>query len=185
MRSTARAARSLSLNDSEKILSWEKLRMRNNMQITLADLGVTEKSRVVVALPNSLGAVISTLGAWRLGACVFFLSYELVSSERKALLEQVQPVLVVSTWKNLAYKTLTMPVTLDYSLNTKAVGRVDIVSFPARAMATASSPGMPKIILEEAPLIYGVRFCPMGICYRAASGTDAADLRQSAPLAVQ
>lgn len=141
---------------AENIVTWSQLKNAvNNMALAMKEEGVEEGARIVAALPNSIGAVVSALAGWRLGACVFFLSPELVSGERRELLSQVRPALVLSSWKDVECRAMTVSDKLDYSFNAAAGALPDLVSKPSKATATGGSTGIPKIILEEAPMLYG------------------------------
>lgn len=140
----------------EHIVTWAQLRNAvNNMALRMKGEGVHPGGRIVVALPNSIGTVVAALAGWRLGACVFFLSSELVSSERRELLSQVGPNLALSAWKDVEHPTMTAADKLDYTYHAEAEALPDEVSKPSKATATGGSTGIPKIILEEAPMLYG------------------------------
>ena len=130
-------------------------RLTDSMAAYLSGLGIAQGSRVVVALPNGIASVVSTLGVWRLGACAFMLSSQLVPEERQRLLDQVRPQLVISAWGDAGYPALKLTDDMVFSLPPCGMELPDRISAPGRATATGGSTGMPKIIIEEAPLVYG------------------------------
>ena len=140
----------------KRSITWSLLHQSvNRMAHHLKDHKVTVKSRVVIALPNSISAVIATLGAWRLGSCVFFLSYQLTPSEQENLLEQIKPDLILAAWKNTSYPVIPITDQTIIKLENGGEELPDIVSVPCRATATGGSTGIPKIIIEEVAMHYG------------------------------
>ena len=146
----------LDKDGAERTVTWEQLRRdTNKTAMYLRGLGVGKDSRVVIALPNGIPAVLTALAVWRLGACAFFLSSQLVPGEQRGLLDQIKPNLVASAWKCEGYKSISMT---DKTIDALAPGGdelPDLVSCPGKAMATGGSTGVPKIILEHASLLYG------------------------------
>lgn len=141
----------------EKRISWSELCAKvNDMAAYLGSKGVEEKSRVVIAMPNGIPTVVTTLAVWRLGACSFVLSQELVPSERKVLLDQVEPELVVSSWKDVTkYQSISINDSVLAELPRCDKELPDYISNPGKATATGGSTGIPKIIIEEADLVFG------------------------------
>lgn len=136
-------------------VSWRELRSYvDRLSARLNALGIGEGSRVVVAMPNSLGAVSAMLAVWHLGGCAFLLSSELPENERRLLLGQITPALVISAWKNCGCETLNLTET-ELAALPDAEPLPDVIGVPAKACATGGSTGTPKIIIEDAPLVYG------------------------------
>src|SRR5437868_14315406 len=84
---------------SEALLSWAHLERRANQ---VADLmrsrGIDETSTVVVALRNSPEHLYATFGAWKAGASLLPLRYDLPQWERERILELVDPTAVIAVW---------------------------------------------------------------------------------------
>lgn len=140
----------------ETIATWrELLHYTDTLASHLNSLGCCTGSRVVVAMPNSVAAVISTLAVWRLGACAFMMSYQLVRQERKILLDQIKPDLVLSAWGDGKYPELNVTDELIHSLPPGGGDLPDHISKPGRATTTGGSTGVPKIILEDAAFLFG------------------------------
>lgn len=146
---------SISKNGKSEQISWQGLLSSVNfMSRFLLKYDLKPQAKVVIALPNKISTVITTLAVWHLGCCVFFLSQELTSNERNCLLNQIKPDLVLGPWLHLPYPMGHIPKELeDYSFE-EATPLPDIVSAPSRATATGGSTGVPKIIVEEAALLY-------------------------------
>ena len=69
-------------------VSYSELDRRSSQSARyFADLGVDEDSTIVIGLPNCLEHVISSYGAWKLGATVLPLRWDMPARELNALLE--------------------------------------------------------------------------------------------------
>lgn len=151
------AVTELDRDGAERTVTWRQLRSHTDaLAAYMAKLGVGESSRVAVAMPNSIETVLATLAVWRLGACVFLLSHELVPDERRTLLGQIDPVLLLSSWKNLDRPMLNVTEKLISELPESDGSELpDLVSCPGKALATGGSTGVPKIIIDREPIAFG------------------------------
>jgi bile acid-coenzyme A ligase len=101
-------------------------------------------------MPNSVAHVVAMYGAWKAGACVLPLRWDLPAWERDRVLEVARPSLVIGDWAGAAGLPMLPSSALaapDYS--SEAVP--DRVASPARAIATSGSTGTPKIIVLRDP----------------------------------
>lgn len=143
-------------NKGQKTYTWRELKgLTDKVAWSLHQRGIMTGSGMVIAMSNSVAAVAAALAAWHLGCCVYFLSWELPEKELGLLLEQIQPQMVLSPGKHGSWPCM--------DLSAKAIGELpepggvlpDVDHVPARATATGGSTGVPKVIVEEAPLRYG------------------------------
>lgn len=145
----------LGKDGTERIISWQELRQTTDKAAAyLKTRGVQKGSRVVVAQPNGLPEVVAALASWHLGACVFFLSSQLVDGEQKVLLDQISPDLVLSYWKQDTYKNIAITDKLLRHLEPGVENLPDEISCPGKALATGGSTGIPKIIIDYSALLY-------------------------------
>jgi bile acid-coenzyme A ligase len=92
--------------------------------------------------------VIAALAAWKLGACVLPLRWDLPEWERARLLELARPALVVAgDWDPHGAPLLPLADVVA-SESGPAPEREDRVADPARALASSGSTGRPKLILK-------------------------------------
>ncbi|MHB1931099.1 MAG: AMP-binding protein, partial [Acidimicrobiales bacterium] len=83
----------------DQVVSWRELdRRANQVARLLGSSGARTGSLVVVALPSSVEHLCTAIGAWRLGACVLPLRWDLPAWERDRLLQVAAPDLLVGDW---------------------------------------------------------------------------------------
>jgi bile acid-coenzyme A ligase len=135
----------------EHDVSWRTLdEASNRVARLLGDHGVDAGATVVTAMPNSVPHVVAMYGAWKAGACVLPLRWDLPEWERQRVLDVAQPRLVIGDWEAV----IGAPVLPSAAL--AAAGYPsrpvpDIVPMPAKAIATSGSTGTPKIIVLRGP----------------------------------
>ncbi len=136
---------------SERRVRWDELERRANQVARLLDQrGVAQGDTVVVALVNSAEHFFCTLAAWKLGATVLPLRWDLPPWERDRLLELARPAAVVGAWEDAAPGTVGLgDVASSASLSGDPVP--DRVADPARSIATSGSTGRPKLIVTPGP----------------------------------
>ncbi|HEX5367675.1 MAG TPA: AMP-binding protein [Acidimicrobiales bacterium] len=138
----------------EAEVSWAELERRaNQMAHALADREVGEGDVVVVALPNSVQHLVASFGAWKRGASVLPLRYDLPSWERDRMLELAGAKVVVGDWLDAPAGTVTS-ADIDASADRDTAPPPDRVPPCARLIATSGSTGSPKIIVTPAPGLY-------------------------------
>jgi bile acid-coenzyme A ligase len=141
----------VSQNGNEHDVSWRELdEASNRVARLLDDHGVGQGSTVVTALPNSVAHVVAMYGAWKAGACVLPLRWDLPEWERERVLEVARPTVVVGDWDGVTGVPVLRSSALeasDYSSDPVP----DRVPSPAKAIATSGSTGTPKIIVLRAP----------------------------------
>jgi len=135
----------------ERRVSWVELDRRSNQTARLlATRGVSTGSLAVVALANSPEHFFSTFGAWKLGATVLPLRWDLPAWERDRLLGLADAAVVVGTWDDDVPGLLRLEdVVASAALDDGPVP--DAVADPARAIATSGSTGSPKLIVTPGP----------------------------------
>jgi bile acid-coenzyme A ligase len=140
---------------AERTISWRELDRRSNQAARLfARAGVGQGSIMVVALENSSEHFFADFGAWRLGATVVPLRWDLPSWERDRLLTLARPAAVVGSWTEAPYPVLS-PADLDNSRELDDGPLPDRVADPVHAMASSGSTGAPKLIVTRVPGVVG------------------------------
>jgi bile acid-coenzyme A ligase len=141
----------VSQDGSEHDVSWRELdEASNRVARLLDDHGVGQGATVVTALPNSVGHVVAMYGAWKAGACVLPLRWDLPEWERGRVLEVARPTVVIGDWEGVT----GAPVLHSSVLGAEGYSSgplPDRVPRPAKAIATSGSTGTPKIIVLGAP----------------------------------
>src|SRR3974390_3108841 len=106
---------------TETPLEWRLLETRSNQVARLfAERGLTEQDTIVVALRNSPEHLYSTFAAWKLGASVLPLRWDLPRWERDRLLEVAKPTVVVASWDDPAHGTISphdLAATVDRAID--------------------------------------------------------------------
>jgi bile acid-coenzyme A ligase len=142
------------LGGNERVVSWAELdRRADQMAALLAGRGVEAGSMVAVAMANSPEHMMATVAAWRLGACVLPLRYDLPDWERNRLLAVADPAVVVGDWPLPGHAVVTT-AELDETASLAAGPLPDYVADPAIAIATSGSTGQPKLIVSPGPGTY-------------------------------
>lgn len=132
-------------------VSWAELERRANQTAhALADRAVAEGDVVVVALRNSVQHLVASFGAWKLGASVLPLRYDLPPWERHRMLDLARARVVVGDWPDAPPGTMTT-ADIDASTDRDTAPPPDRVPPCARLIATSGSTGSPKIIVTPAP----------------------------------
>ncbi|MBW1883531.1 MAG: AMP-binding protein [Deltaproteobacteria bacterium] len=135
----------------ERSFSWADVE-RRSLQIAglMRQQGVGQDAMLIVGLPNSPEHVFTALAAWKLGAGVLPLRWDLPEWERNRLIEVVKPRLVCSDWNDVPAACMSM-ARLEASTDAAAEPLEDRVADPARAIASSGSTGLPKIIVKPGP----------------------------------
>jgi bile acid-coenzyme A ligase len=138
-------------NGDEHDVSWRELdEASNRVARLLGDHGIDSDSTVVTAMPNSVAHVVAMYGAWKAGACVLPLRWDLPEWERERVLEVARPSIVIGEWERVTGAPMLPSAALEASgYSSDAVP--DRVAWPAKAIATSGSTGTPKIIVLRDP----------------------------------
>jgi bile acid-coenzyme A ligase len=105
---------------------------------------------VVTAMPNSVLHVVSMYAAWKVGACVLPLRWDLPEWERERVLAVAQPDAILGDWP----RSGAVPVLPTGQLDAPGYSSAplpDRVPQPAKAVATSGSTGTPKLIVLRDP----------------------------------
>ncbi len=70
---------------------------------------------MVTALPNSVAHVVAMYGAWKAGACVLPLRWDLPEWERERVLEVARPTVVIGDWEGVTSAPILHSSVLDAS----------------------------------------------------------------------
>ena len=136
-------------------VSWEELDRRSNQVARmLQQQGVDQGSLVVVALANSAEHFYADFAAWKLGAMVLPLRWDLPEWERERLLLLARPSAIVASWSGAPHGTVTLDqVAKSIALDDSELP--DRIPNPVRVIATSGSTGSPKLIVSPVPGIVG------------------------------
>jgi bile acid-coenzyme A ligase len=139
------------LDGSERVVTWDELERRSNQVARLfADRGVAADTMVVVALPNIPEHFFCAYAAWKLGATVLPMRWDLPAWERDRLLAITATAAVVGDWTDAPGTTIsTTELRGSEALDDSPLP--DKVPRHARAIATSGSTGSPKLILTPTP----------------------------------
>jgi bile acid-coenzyme A ligase len=136
----------------ETTVTWAELERRSNQVARLLEargVGASEPGTVrivAVALPNLPEHFFACYGAWKLGATVLPLRWDLPAWERDRLLELAEPVAVIGSWDDAAAGTVHLD-DLRASASLDDTALPDRVAAPAQALASSGSTGRPKLIV--------------------------------------
>lgn len=125
-------------------------RRSNQVAHLLAAHGAGPGRLVALALPNSPEHLYTSVGAWKAGAGVLPIRYDLPDWERERLLEVAGVVLVVGDVDESAVPVLTRAA-IAASADGPDTPLPDVVPQPAVAVASSGSTGRPKVIVSPLP----------------------------------
>lgn len=132
----------------ERRITWRELDQRANQVARLLEReGVTQGSFVVVALPNTPEHFFADFAAWRLGATVVPLRWDLPQWDRDRLLQLIEPAVTIADW---ADDDGTARLSMEDVANSRGADSgplPDRIPDPVRAIATSGSTGRPKLIV--------------------------------------
>jgi bile acid-coenzyme A ligase len=136
----------------ERFVSWRELDRRSTQAAhQFAEYGVDEESTVVIGLRNCPEHYFVAYGAWKLGALVLPIRWQLPDRERDALLELAQPKVVVADWEGIAFPRITL-AGLMVSESYSDEPLPDKVPCPGYAIGSGGSTGRSKIIVTPGAL---------------------------------
>jgi len=116
----------------------------------LAERGAGPGRLIALALPNSPDHVYTSVGAWKAGAGVLPIRYDLPDWERERILEVSGVCLVVGDVAESRVPVVT-PAEIAASVDRSAEPLPDVVAQPAVAVASSGSTGRPKVIISPLP----------------------------------
>src|SRR5471032_1244947 len=103
-------------NGDEHDVSWRELdEASNRVARLLGDHGIDSDSTVVTAMPNSVAHVVAMYGAWKAGACVLPLRWDLPEWERERVLEVARPSIVIGEWERVTGAPMLPSAALEAS----------------------------------------------------------------------
>lgn len=148
----ARMPRAIAIQDDRQALSYESLARRaDRLASVLIDRGVTRGDRVALCLPESVDAIVALLGILRAGAAYVPLDPEDPAARLEAILERIDPRLVVTRrpWKDklsaLDRPLLCLEDVSDEALPTVSLRLPDVSPGDlAYVLHTSGSTGLPK-----------------------------------------
>jgi bile acid-coenzyme A ligase len=136
----------------ETPITWRELESRANQTARfLASRGLGDGDMVVVALRNSPEHLFTTFGAWKAGASVLPLRWDLPEWERERLLAVAPAQLVVAGWEHPSADTVTpddIRATVDQPDDPLVE---DHIPEYTRLIATSGATGTPKIVVTPSP----------------------------------
>jgi bile acid-coenzyme A ligase len=133
-------------------ITWRELETRaNQVAHYLAERGLDDGDMIICALRNSPEHLYTTFAAWKLGASVLPLRWDLPEWERDRLLDVANAKLVVAGWDNPRPGTITpedLGATTDRPDDPPQPDRVPQYT---RLIATSGATGTPKIVVTPSP----------------------------------
>ena len=86
----------VSMAGEERSVTWRELDQRSNRLARGLELrGVGQRSMVAIELPNSVEHLVGAFAAWKVGACVLPLRWDLPAWERERVLAVAEPTIVL------------------------------------------------------------------------------------------
>ena len=139
----------LSYPDGDR--TWAQLESRaNQIARLLTKYRVTQNSFVTVALPNSILFHEVCFAIWKLGATPHVVSYRLPSSELNAILQTLQPALLVGSSVEGVVSCQVLDIGSVQSDYSDAPLQPKLAKH-WKAMSSGGSTGRPKIIVDAQP----------------------------------
>jgi bile acid-coenzyme A ligase len=135
----------------ESLTRAELERGSNRLARCYAERGVSAGDLVTVALPNCLEFYVASLAIWKLGATPQPVSFRLPERERRAIVELVQPALIVGVEGGSYAGRATAPAGFTPGPDVSDAPLPDVVSRNVRAMTSGGSTGRPKVIVDTSP----------------------------------
>jgi bile acid-coenzyme A ligase len=144
---------------TERLITWQELDRRSNQVAHhLEHRGLGERDTIVVALRNSPEHLLSTFAAWKLGASVLPLRWDLPAWERERLLAVASPVVVIASWDDPEPGTVGPDDIRATEVLPDAPPAEDHVAEYTRLVATSGSTGTPKIVAIPSPTVLTADF---------------------------
>ena len=132
----------------DQTLTWNELDLwSNRLARRLMELGLDEKSILVIGLPNCLEHYVSAYAGWKCGSLVLPIRANLPSIERDGILEVGNPQVVIGDWGDISYQQVTtdeLHTLDDYS----DAPLPDKVAHPGKSVGSGGSTGRSKIIVD-------------------------------------
>jgi bile acid-coenzyme A ligase len=154
------------LEGPERYVTWRELDRRSTqVGRQLQAFGVDDESTVVIGLRNCPEHYFVAYGAWKLGALVLPLRWQLPDRERDALLELAQPKVVVADWEGIAFPRITL-AELAVSESYSDEDLPDRIPEPGYAIGSGGSTGRSKIIVTPGALARNPTDRPWMVNYR-------------------
>jgi bile acid-coenzyme A ligase len=148
-----KSPQALALAFADTCLTWRDLEARANRLARLyRSVGVGKGDRVAIALANGINCHVAAFAIWKLGAVPAALSPRLPQSELAALIELMQPKLLVTDSSGEG-EGLRVP-TVSGEADTASF---EDTSFPSetgpfwKISSSGGSTGRPKIIVHDSP----------------------------------
>ena len=133
---------------ARRAVTWMELeKSANRVARWMRDLGVDENSSVGIGLWNSVEHFFASIAAWKLGALVLPMRGEMPAIERDAMLELLNPAVVISRWEGVSYPNFTPEVMLAEAADLDDSPLPDVVAHPGKSIGSGGSTGRSKIIV--------------------------------------
>ena len=137
---------------SEREISWQEIEDRSNQVVHLfVERGLGERDVVAVALRNTPEHLFSTFAAWKLGASVLPLRWDLPQWERERILDVANAKVIVASWDDPTPGTIGPDEIRATSDRPSAPPADDHVPEYTRLVATSGATGTPKIVATPSP----------------------------------
>ncbi len=138
----------------ERSLTRAELERRSNRLARAYQAhGVKPEDLVTVALPNGAEFLEACLAIWKLGATPNPVSHRLPERERRAIVERVNPPLLIGVEAGAYGDRLSLPPGHVPDASISDAPLPDRVSPYVRAMTSGGSTGRPKVIVEKTPAL--------------------------------
>ena len=129
----------------------------------LASHGVREGDFVAIALPNGPAFLELAFAAWTLGATPAPVSYRLPAPELKAIIELMQPRVVIGGEATRAAGVDFLDEAATHDEAASADPLPELTARHVKAIASGGSTGRPKVIVDHAPSIIDPNAASLGM----------------------
>lgn len=131
-----------------KTITWQELYVKSNQLAWMfKELGVKDKSTVMVCLPNTIGNILCAYAAWKNGACYLPVAPRSTDAEIDTFADMAKPQIIVNDGYHPAgYTCLTEAEALTRLEAYSDKMPPDCLAIPSRAQTTGGSTGKPKLI---------------------------------------
>jgi len=142
-------------------LSWQQLsRQSSFVGQRFAELGVKPGDIISIELPNCVAHVICAVAAWRVGATVLPLRWDLPEAERRRLHALALPTLVITPQESTRDNEISAAELMQGALGDEPPHLPRAVSEIAWLIASGGSTGAPKLIASSMATIIGLGGLP-------------------------
>src|SRR5262249_1410366 len=136
----------------DRPITWRELEATSNrLARLLAERATANPGLVVVGLPNCPLHYFATYAAWKLGACVLPMRWDVPPWERNRMLDVANPTFIVADWTGVSPPVINPAHLLEDAMSYSDDSLADRIPNPAVAIGSSGSTGRPKVVRTPKP----------------------------------